>query len=334
MPKVLIVVPGFAGISREPIDRMIEAGFEVEEKDYGLAGLNHDENEFCRIIKGVDALIPTGMDRVTRRIMEHADRLKIIAIRSSGFEGTDLAAATDHGIVVTHNPGSNSDAVADLAMGLMLAVSRRIGWMDRGMRQGKFKDLRIIAKDVFKKTLGIIGLGNIGKKVAIRAKGFSMKIIYHDIIEYRDFEKEHGVRKVSLEQLLYSADIISLHVPLDDSTRRMIGKREIDRMKPGAILINTCRGGVIDEKAVYAALLNGHLYGHGIDVFEDEPPQNHDLLRHENVVSTPHVGGVSPDGMINMASLSVRKIIQFLNKGTVPENVLNPGVLEKLRKKA
>jgi len=331
MYKVLIVVPGFAEISRDPIDRMVDAGFEIIEKDYGLAGLNHDEDEFCRIIKGVDALIPTAMDRVTRRIVEHADRLKIIAIRSAGFEGTDLTAATDHGVVVTHNPGSNSDPVADMAMGLMLSVSRRIGWMDRGMRNGKFDDLRINTRDIFGKTLGIIGLGNIGKKVAIRAKGFSMKVLYHDIVAYTDFEKEYDVQKVSLEQLLDSADIISLHVPLDDSTRQMIGKREIDRMKPKTILINTCRGGVVDEEAVYAALESGHLYGHGIDVFEDEPPQCHDLLHHENVMSSPHVAGLSEDGLINMASLSASKVIRFLNQGTIPENVLNPGVLERMK---
>lgn len=331
MSKVLIVVPGFAKISRDPIDRMVGAGFKVIEKDYGLAGLNNNEPEFCKIIKGMDALIPTAMDKVTRNIIEQADRLKIIAIRSAGFEGTDLEAATDHGIVVTHNPGSNSDPVADMAFGLMLSVSRRIGWMDRGMRKGKFDDLRIYTKDIFRKTLGIIGLGNIGKKVAIRAKGFSMKAIYHDIVAYTDFEKEHDVQKVSLEELLDSADIISLHVPLDESTRKMIGNREIDRMKPGTILINTCRGGVVDEKAVYNALLSGHLYGHGIDVFEDEPPQFHDLLRHENVVSSPHVAGISEDGLINMASLSAGKVIQFLNNGTIPDNVLNPGVLERMK---
>jgi phosphoglycerate dehydrogenase-like enzyme len=134
-----------------------------------------------------------------------------------------------------------------------------------------------------------------------------------------------------LGELLDSADIISLHVPLDDSTRKIIGNREIDRMKPGTILINTCRGGVIDEKAVYNALLSGHLYGHGIDVFEDEPPQFLDLLRHENVVSSPHVAGISEDGLINMASLSAGKVIQFLNNSTIPDNVLNPGVLKRIK---
>ncbi len=331
MQRVLIVVPGFAQTSQRPIESLVEEGFAVEERDYGLAGLNRDEDEFCRIIKGVDALIPTAMDRVTRRIMEHGDQLKIIAIRSAGFEGTDLKAATDHGILVTHNPGSNSDPVADMTLGLMLSVSKRIGWLDRGMRDGKFDELRINTKDIFGRTLGIIGLGRIGKKVAIRAKGFSMKIIYHDILTYGEFEREHGIRKVSLDELLDTADIISLHVPLDESTRGMMGSKEIERMKHQAILVNTCRGGVVDEQAVYSALKRDHLYGYGTDLYEEEPPTFHELMRHENVVSTPHVAGVSEDGVLNMATLSAKKIIQFLRRGEIPDNVLNPAVLENLK---
>ncbi len=330
MFKVINVVPGFARVSRKPIEMMVEEGFQVEELDYGLAGLNRNEPEFCRIVKGVDALIVTAMDRVTRRVIEHADRLKIIAIRSAGFEGTDLAAATDHGIVVTHNPGSNSDPVADMAIGMMLSVSKRLGWMDRGMREGKFQELRINAKDIFKKTLGIIGLGNIGKRVALRAKGFSMKIIYHDLLEYRRFEIEHGFEKVSMDRLLNEADVVSLHVPLDETTRRMIGKAEIEKMKPGAILVNTCRGGVVDENAVYEGLVSGHLYGFGTDVYENEPPTFMELIRHEHVISAPHAAGISEDGLHNMAMLAAEKVIGFLKAGKIPENLLNPEVLGRI----
>jgi len=332
MFTVVNVVPGFAKVSRRPIELMLEAGFDVSELDYGLAGLNQDEDEFCRIVQGVDAIIVTAMDVVTRRIMEHADRLKMIAIRSAGFEGTDLAAATDHGILVTHNPGSNSDPVADMAIGMILSVSKRIGWMDRGMREGKFQELRVNAKDIYTRTLGIIGLGKIGKKVAIRAKGFSMKIIYHDLIQYGDFEKEHGVEKVSLDQLLARADVISLHVPVDETTWRMIAKPQIEKMKPGVILVNTCRGGVVDEKAIYDALINNHLYGYGTDVHEEEPPTFMALLRHEHVVSSPHVAGISEDGLNNMAMLTAGKVVRFLTAGEIPDNVLNPEVLAKLRK--
>lgn len=332
MLKVVNVVPGFAKVSPRPIEMMIEEGFDVEELDYGLAGLNNDEPEFCRIVQGVDGIIVTAMDLVTRRIIENTDRLKMIAIRSAGFEGTDLAAATDHGILVTHNPGSNSDPVADMAMGMMLSVSKRIGWMDRGMREGKFQELRVNAKDIYKRTLGIIGLGKIGKKVAIRAQGFSMKVIYHDIIQYDDFEKEHGVEKVSLDKLLNEADVISLHVPVDDSTRRMISKPQVEKMKPGVILVNTCRGGIVDEQAIYDGLISNHLYGYGTDVHEEEPPTFMALLRHEHVVSAPHAAGISADGLNNMAMLTAGKIIGFLNRGEIPENVLNPEVLTKLRK--
>jgi phosphoglycerate dehydrogenase-like enzyme len=331
MWKALIVVPGFTTGSREPIKMLQNAGFEVLESDYGLAGLNNNEPEFCRIVKGVDVLIVTAMDRVTRRVIENADKLKMVAIRSAGFEGTDLKAATDHGVLVTHNPGANRQPVADMTMGLMLSVSKRIGLMDRGMRSGGFNEVRVTAKDIYQRRLGIIGLGNIGKAVAQRAKGFDMKVIYHDIVAYPDFADAYGIEKVSLDQLLCRSDIITLHVPLDDSTRAMIGASQIQRMKKGVILINTCRGGVVDEKAVYSALVSGHLYGYGTDVHETEPPAFLDLLRHDHVTSTPHVAGASQEGLNTMAATTVRKVIQFIKDKIVPENVLNPDVLTRLR---
>jgi D-3-phosphoglycerate dehydrogenase len=329
MAKVLVVASGFSQASSEPIDRMVEAGFEVQEMDYGPGGLNEKEDLFCKIVEGVDAVIVTAIEKVTRRVFESADKLKMVASRSSGFEGTDLKAATDHGVLVTHNPGANREAVADMAMGLMLSASRKINWMDRGMREGKYRELRINAKDVSRKTLGIIGLGRIGKEVALRAKGFNMEILYHDIVAYEAFAKEHGINKVSLQEVLRRADILSLHVPLDDSTRKMIGAKEIDEMKDNAILLNTARGGVVDEKALYSALVNGQLYGCGMDVHEEEPPRILELLRLDNVVSTPHVAGASEQGLINMAIEAADKVIQFIKERKVPEDVLNQDVLSK-----
>lgn len=325
--KVLIVASGFVQQSRRPIEILEEAGFTVEEREYGLAGLNQNEDEFCRIIKGADALVVTGMDRVTRRVMAGADRLKMIAIRSSGFEGTDLKAATDYGIAVTHNPGANKEPVADLAVGLMIAVARKMPWMDRGMREGKYNEIRPQVKDIFGKTLGIIGLGRIGKTVVRRVKGFDMKVLYHDIVAYDDFAREHGIRKVPLEELLQESDVITLHVPLDETTRKMIGPKEISRMKADAILINTCRGPVVDEEALLAALKSGRLYGYGTDVYTQEPPQNLDLVRLDNVISTPHVGGITEGGLMGLAMATVTKIVQYLKEGIVPENLLNPEVL-------
>jgi D-3-phosphoglycerate dehydrogenase len=331
MYNVLIIAPGFVKGSRKPIEMMEDAGCVVQELDYGLAGLNDDEDEFCRIVKGKDIIIVTAMDRVTRRIIESADKLKMIAIRSAGFEGTDLNAATDHGVLVTHNPGANRNPVAEMAVGLMLAVSRRIGWMDRGIREGKFHELRIKTVDILNSTLGIIGLGRIGKTVAVRVKGFDMNIIYHDIVDYPDFADEQGIKKVSLDRLLHDSDIITLHVPLDSSTRNMVGEAEIKKMKSGAILINTCRGGVVDERAVYSALTDGHLFGYGTDVFAEEPPNFLELLRLDNVVSTPHIAGVTEGGTMSMAQTTAGKVVQFLRDKSIPENVLNPEVLEKLQ---
>jgi D-3-phosphoglycerate dehydrogenase / 2-oxoglutarate reductase len=328
--KILIVASGFVQQSRRPVEILQEAGFIVEEREYGLAGLNQNEEEFCRIIKGVDAVVVTGLDIVTRRVMASADCLKMIAIRSSGFEGTDLTAATDHGVVVTHNPGANKEPVADLAVGFMVAVARKIPWMDRGMREGKYNEIRPQVKDIYQKTLGIIGLGRIGKTVTRRVKGFDMKVLYHDIVAYEDFAREHGIHKVPLEELLQEADVITLHVPLDETTRKMIGREEIRRMKTDAILINTCRGPVVDEEALFEALKSGHLYGYGTDVYTQEPPANLELVRLENVISTPHVGGITEGGLMGLAMATVTKIVQFLKKGEVPENVLNPEVLQKV----
>jgi phosphoglycerate dehydrogenase-like enzyme len=330
MLKVRIVASGFAQATRKPIEMMKEAGFSVEELDYGPAGLNNDQQEFCRIIKSVDALIATAVEKITRPILESADKLRMLALRSAGFDGTDIKAATDCGILVTHNPGANRQAVADMAFGLMIAVSRRICWIDKGMREAKYKELRITTRDIFGKTLGIIGMGRIGKAVALRAKGFGMKIIYHDILAYPEFANEHGIEKVSFQQLLNDSDIITLHVPLDESTRHIIGQREMEMMKKRPILINTSRGGVLDEKAVYSALVDNLLYGYGADVHETEPPTFMDLLRLDNVVTTPHVAGTSEQGLINMAIETAEKVIQFLKHGQIPDDVLNPEVLNKI----
>ncbi|MBW2149314.1 MAG: phosphoglycerate dehydrogenase [Deltaproteobacteria bacterium] len=329
MWKVLLVASTFSKASHEPVDKLTAEGFEVEEYDFGLGKLNEDPEKFCRLIKGVDVLICTAVERVNSRIMDASDRLKMIALRSAGFEGIDLDAATERGILVTNNAGVNANGVAEMAIGLMLAVARKIAWEDARMRQGEFYGIREMGMEISNKTLGIIGLGNIGKIVARRIQGFDMKVIYHDIVEYHEFADRYHIEKVSMDELLQISDIVTLHVPLDDSTRGMIGEKEIQRMKPSAILVNTCRGPVVDEKALYRALSKGHLYGAGLDVHSDEPPTFLDLLQLDNVVSTPHTGGVSYDAVLNMAWETVKKVLEF-HDGKIPRDVVNPEVLEKI----
>jgi D-3-phosphoglycerate dehydrogenase len=331
MQNVLIGCAGFALASRKPIEMMIDAGFNVHEPDYKTGELNNNVPEFCRIIKEIDVLVVSGAERVPRAVIESGDNLKMITVRGAGYDGIDLEAATEAGVLVTRNPDTNTKAVADMAIGLMLAVSRKIAWMDRGMREGKYADLRVITYDMYEKTMGIIGLGRIGKTMALRAKAFEMPVLYHDIVEYSEFANEHGIQKVPQETLLKESDFITLHVPLDDSTRKIIAGPEIQMMKSGAILINTARGGLIDEQALYPALVEGKLYGYGADVHEKEPPSFMAFHSLENVVTTPHMAGVSQQALINMSMGCAEKVIQYIIYKEIPEDVLNPEVLEAER---
>ena len=329
MPTVLIACPGFALADRKPIQMMADAGFTVQEPEFKTGELSADADRFRRMIRDVDALIVSGVEKVPRPVIEDGNRLRMISVRGAGYDNVDLAAATDHGVLVTRNPGTNTKAVADMALGLMLAVARKIGWMDRGMRAGRYADLRVLSLDVYEKTLGIIGLGRIGKEVAVRAKGFDMRVIYHDLVAYDAFAQQHGILKVPLETLLQESDFITLHVPLDHSTRNLLNAARLAAMKPDAVLVNTARGGLIDEEALYRELSDGRLCGYGADVHTKEPPDFLPLLRLDNVVTTPHMAGVSKQALINMSTGSARKVIQYLVKKEIPADVLNPDVLDQ-----
>lgn len=325
MPKVLIMTKKFAEVSREPIKILQEAGFEVEERDYDRVSLDQ-EDEICEAIQGADVIVVTAMFPATRKIIASADRLKMIAIRSAGFEGTDLKAATEKGVVVTNNPGANAHSVADMAIGLMLAVCRQIAKKDREMRRGLYN--RGGGVDLFRKTVGIIGLGNIGKKVVQRLQGFEAKVIANDIVDYPEFRQKYNIPYYSKEELLQLSDFVTLHVPLDDSTRLMIGEERLKLMKPSAFLINTARGEVVDEQALYKALTQGWIAGAGLDVYKEEPPKFRPLIELENVVCTPHSAGLSREASLAMAMETVKKIIAYFS-GKIPENVLNPEVLQR-----
>ncbi len=325
MPKVLIMTKKFAEVSREPIKVLQEAGFEVEEKDYDRVSLAQEE-EICLEIQGADVIVVTAMFPATRKIIESADRLKMIAIRSAGFEGTDLKAATEKGVVVTNNPGANAHSVADMTIGLMLAACRLIAKKDREMRRGLYN--RGGGVDLFRKTVGIIGLGNIGKKVAQRLQGFEVKVMANDIVDYPEFRQKYNIPYYTKEELLQMSDFVTLHVPLDDSTRLMIGEERLRLMKPSAFLINTARGEVVDEQALYKALTQGWIAGAGLDVYKEEPPKFRALIELENVVCTPHSAGLSREASYAMAMETVKKIIAYFS-GKIPENVLNPEVFKK-----
>lgn len=320
--NVLIMTSKFAEVSREPIEKLENAGFQVDERSYDVVGSITDE-QFCGLVQGADVIVATGAFPISRQVIESADCLKMIALRSSGFDGTDIEAARDNGVLVTYNPGSNADSVADTAIGLMLNVLKRIAELDRKIRKGGWERERTL--DMHGKILGIIGIGRIGKLVAQRVQGFDMAVIANDIVEYTEFVQTHQIEMVTKAQIMQRADIITIHTPLDDSTRGMIDERRLRMMKPTAILVNTARGGIVDENALYKALTQGWITGAGLDVHATEPPSFRPLVELDNVVSTCHIAGLSDGASYAMAMQTVEKIIAYFN-GCMPADILTPGV--------
>jgi phosphoglycerate dehydrogenase-like enzyme len=229
-----------------------------------------------------------------------APRLKLVQLTSAGYDRVDVEAARKAGVPVANNGGANSVAVAEHAIMLMLAVLKKLVWHHNNVAAGKWRVGDFAATRTYEvegKRLGIVGLGNIGKKVARRAQGFDMDVRYYDVLRLsEDQEDALGVRFALLAELLRTSDVVTLHVPLNDVTRKMMSTREFAMMKPGAVLLNTCRGPVVDENALYKALTSGTIAGAGLDVMVEEPPaQNHPLFSLPNVTLTPHSAGPTWD---------------------------------------
>jgi len=283
-------------------------------------------------VADVEGLLPLLTERIDAEVMDAAEGLKVISNYAVGYNNIDVAAATERGIYVTNTPGILTDTTADCAFALLMAVARRIPEADRHVKEGGWVHAwgpRMFAgTDVHGKTLGIIGLGRIGSAIARRAKGFDMNVIYYDEHRRRDLERELGVRYAPLKELLTDSDYVSLHVPLTASTRHMIGKRELTMMKETAFLINTSRGPVVDEDALYKALRDGDIAGAGLDVFEREPLSPDSPLKGlDNAVITPHIASASVETRTKMATTAAINLVSVL-QGREPPNLVNPEVLK------
>jgi len=238
-----------------------------------------------------------------------------------------VPAATRAGVIVTNTPGANQVAVAELTLALILALARKIPHHDTVVKSGEWS--RIVGIELDGKTVGIVGLGRIGKEVVLRLKGFRVKFLAYDVYQDTAFASEHGVRFTTLDELLAESDIVTLHAVLTSDTQSFIGERELARMKPGAYLVNTARGGLIDEPALYRALSENRLAGAGLDVFADEPPKNSPLLQlGDKVVLAPHLGAQTTEAVLKMGLMAAENIIQVL-RGEKPIGVVNPKVYEK-----
>ena len=306
MPTVLITTFPRA-FNHKRVQAMLEgAGCQVKVI-YPLQ--NPDEEEMIDLLQGVTGLIPAN-DPLTERVLKAAPSLRVIARTGVGVDNIDLKVARSLGIRVTITPGATSAAVADLTIGLILAVARRICWNDQQVRQGRWE--RTIGLDMTDKMLGLIGLGAIGKLVARRAQGFDMQLQACDQVQDLAFAAGHGIRYVDKDELLASSDYVSLHVPLTAETRGSIGERELRLMKSTACLINTARGPIVDEDALYRALHEGWIAGAGLDVFQREPPAGSPLLELDSVVMTPHVGAWTEGTWQIMAEQAATEVIRLL----------------------
>lgn len=288
--------------------------------------------EFLRRISDIDGLILWGADSIDGITMDAAPRLKVIANIAVGYDNIDIEAAAERGIRVSNTPGVVTDSTADLTFALMLAIGRRIVETVNLTTKGGWKmwgPMEMLGQDIHHKTLGIIGLGRIGAAVAKRAKGFSMRVIYHDA-QRRSDEAELGVEYIEdIPTLLGISDFVSLHVPLNRDTTHMIGAKELSLMKPTAVLVNASRGKVVDQQALYQALKRKHIWGAAIDVIEKEPILTDDpLLTLDNIIITPHIGTQTGETGVKMSVLAVENLIAGL-KGEPMANCVNCQLLGK-----
>lgn len=294
------------------------------------------QEELIEKAKGVDALLSLLTDRIDGDLMDAiGPQLKVISNYAVGFDNINIKDATDRGIIVTNTPCEEVDeAVAEHTWALISSLSRRIVEADEATRRGSYKGWEpdiFLGTSLIGKTLGIVGLGGIGQMVARRAVGYKMNVIYNKHTRDTECEEKLGVKYCTLDTLLAESDVVTLHVPLTEETRHLMNKSTFEKMKRGSFLINTARGSVVDEHDLVEALRSGHLMGAGLDVFDNEPNIDPELVGMENVILTPHIASATNEAREAMARLAVNGILKTLSNES-PENIVNKEVWEKRRK--
>jgi len=311
MPKVLVTPRSFAQYSQAPYEKLAAAGIEVLKNPTGGV---MSKDEILAHIKDVDGVI-LGVDPMDADVLS-AGQLKVVSKYGVGTDNVDLPYCKKHNIKVTITQNANSAAVADYAFALILAVARRMVEIDRGCRNGDWG--KKIAADVYGKKIGVAGLGAIGRGVVARAKGFNMKICGYDIYRDEAYLTENNITFMTVQEMLKTCDFISLHMPLTDDTRYIINAESLKTAKSNLIIVNTARGGIINEDDLYQALKNNIIYGAGIDVFEEEPATNSKLMELDNVIVGSHCAASTMGAVDVMSNMAVDNIIQaFKERGLI-----------------
>mgnify|MGYP001081143400 CR=1 FL=1 len=304
--RVLVANP----ISDEGVKMMRDAGHEVDVKT------ELTPEELVKAVRGYEAIVVRSATKVTDKVIEAGKDFKLIVRGGVGVDNIDMKAAKKAGIPVVNTPEANSVSVAELAIGHMLALSRHIPVGTATLRAGKWEKKALRGVEVWKKTLGLIGFGRIGREVAKRALGLEMTVIAYD--PYVKKIAGLKVELVPLDELLLRSDFISLHLPLSDETKHMLGKRQFAMMKDGVSIVNCARGGIVDEQALYDALKSGKVRGAALDVFEVEPPTGNKLLELQNVIGTPHIGAATVEAQGRVGVAVAEKLIEFATGGMKP----------------
>lgn len=302
--KLLVTPRSFRSTPGKHWERLREADLEIIESpsDQPLT-----EKEMLKLVGDIEGMI-VGLDEVTEKVIKKATSLIIIAKYGAGLDNIDLEACSKSGITVTSTPGANAPSVAELTIGLLLALVRHISAHHTDLMKGHLKRRR--GHEIFRKTLGIVGMGNIGKEVVKRARGFEMKILAYDPYPDQGFADHHNVKLCQLELVLTKSDILSLHCPLTSQTENMIDRSELRSMKTDAFLINTARKRLVNEEALYEALTEGWIKGAAFDTFESESDLRSPLFELENFIASPHAGAATFESILRMADQAAKEVIR------------------------
>ena len=311
MPKILVADP----IGAEGIE-LLRTRAEVDVK----TGMKPPE--LLAVISEYEGLLVRSETKVTKEVIKTAGKLQVVGRAGIGVDNIDLDAATSAGIAVVNAPTGNTVAAAEHTMALMLALSRNVPAAHQSLKSGEWKRSAFVGVEVRNKTLGICGLGRVGSEVARRAQSFDMRLVAYDPFVSPDYAKRMGIDLLSLEELLAQSDFITLHTPLTDGTRHMIGSKEVGQLKPGARLINVARGELVEEQALLDGLESGQLGGVALDVFAQEPPENTALIGHPKVVVTPHLGASTEEAQREVAIEAAEQVLAVLN-GEPARNTVN-----------
>lgn len=321
------------------VTRKIPGDLELlkNENDFSISDVDRPltPQELIEKAKGSDAILSLLTDKIDGEVIDAiGPQLKVISNYAVGFDNINIKDATDRGIVVCNTPCDEVDeAVAEHTWALISALSRRVVEADEATKRGAYKGWEpdiFLGTSLIGKTLGIVGLGGIGQMVARRAVGYKMNVVYNKRTRDGECEERLGVKYCTLDELLSQSDVVTLHVPLTDETRHLMNKSNFEKMKKGSYLINTARGSVVDEHDLVEALRSGHLSGAALDVFDNEPNIDPELVGMENVILTPHIASATNEAREAMADLAVNGILKTLGN-EIPENIVNKEVWEKRR---